>query len=95
MALMFSRIKSAPAEGLLLVTTLVTAVYAFNFMFASACYVTGGADGCFSLLDNGAVMGDDGWGKGAPEFAFNGILMFGWSTALLFAAVQKIWLKEH
>ena len=77
MALIFSRIKSAPAEGLLLITTLVTAVYAFNFMFASACYVTGGADGCFSLLDNGAVLGDDGWGRGAPEFAFNGILMFG------------------
>ncbi|MED6318992.1 MAG: hypothetical protein VX451_02745, partial [Candidatus Thermoplasmatota archaeon] len=83
MALIFSRIKSAPAEGLLLITTLVTAVYAFNFMFASACYVTGGADGCFSLLDNGAVLGDDGWGRGAPEFAFNGILMFGIMMSML------------
>ncbi len=26
--------------------------------------------------------------------SINGILMFGWSTALLFAAVQKIWLDK-
>ena len=37
MGMLFSRIKSAPAEGLLLFCTLVTMVYSLNFMFASAC----------------------------------------------------------
>ena len=76
MGMLFSRIKSAPAEGLLLLCTLVTLVYSLNFMFASACYVTGG-EGCFSLLNNGTTSADAGWGMGAPEFAFNGLLMFG------------------
>ena len=76
MGMLFSRIKSAPAEGLLLFCALVTSVYSLNFMFASACYVTGG-EGCFSLLNNGTTLADDAWGNGAPEFAFNGILMFG------------------
>ena len=76
MGMLFSRIKSAPAEGLLLLCTLVTLVYSLNFMFASACYVTGG-EGCFSLLNNGTTSDDAGWGMGAPEFAFNGLLMFG------------------
>lgn len=76
MGILFSRIKSAPAEGLLMFCALVSAVYALNFMFASSCYVTGG-EGCFSLLNNGTTAADDAWGRGAPEFAFNGILMFG------------------
>ncbi|MBT60730.1 MAG: hypothetical protein CMA63_04160 [Euryarchaeota archaeon] len=76
MALIFSRIKSAPAEGLLILTTLVTLVYSVNFMFASGCYVTGG-EGCFTLLSNNTTPSDAAFGKGAPEFAFNGILMFG------------------
>ena len=38
--------------------------------------VTGG-EGCFSLLNNGTTSADAAWGNGAPEFAFNGILMFG------------------
>ena len=46
-----SRIKSAPAEALLILTALVTLVYSLNFMFAADCYVTGG-EGCFTLLSN-------------------------------------------
>ena len=34
MALIFSRIKSAPAEGLLLISTLVTAVYVPGYFIA-------------------------------------------------------------
>ena len=78
MALVFDRIKSTPGEALLLLTALVTLVYSLNFMFFSACYTTAGED-CFTLLDNGngAHTGDPAYGAGAPEFAFNGILMFG------------------
>ena len=82
MALVFDRIKSKPGEALLLLTALVTLVYSLNFMFFSACYTTGG-EGCFTLLDNGVTnfqasqTGDPAFGAGAPEFAFNGILMFG------------------
>ena len=83
MALVFDRIKSTPGEALLLLTALVTLVYSLNFMFFSACYTTGG-EGCFTLLHNGvtydpngSLVADPAWGAGAPEFAFNGILMFG------------------
>ncbi|MEC8998402.1 MAG: hypothetical protein VX909_04045, partial [Candidatus Thermoplasmatota archaeon] len=77
MALVFDRIKSTPGEALLLLTALVTLVYSLNFMFFSACYTTGG-EGCFTLLDNGLQdisPPDPAYGAGAPEFAFNGILM--------------------
>ena len=76
MSMIFSRIKSAPAEALLILTALVTLVYSLNFMFAADCYVTGG-EGCFTLLSNNTTSADGAWGRGAPEFAFNGILMFG------------------
>tara|TARA_B100001029_G_scaffold11383_1_gene7705 strand:- start:1832 stop:2863 length:1032 start_codon:yes stop_codon:yes gene_type:complete len=76
MALVFDRIKSTPGEALLLLTALVTLVYSLNFMFFSVCYTTAGED-CFTLLDNGAPVSDPAYGAGAPEFAFNGILMFG------------------
>ena len=76
MALVFDRIKSTPGEALLLLTALVTLVYSLNFMFFSVCYTTAGED-CFTLLNNGAPIGDPAYGAGAPEFAFNGILMFG------------------
>lgn len=79
MALVFDRIKSAPAEALLLLTALVTLVYSLNFMFFSTCYTTGGEGGCFTILSNGVKSnwGDVAYGAGAPETAFNGILMFG------------------
>ena len=76
MALVFDRIKSTPGEALLLLTALITLVYSLNFMFFSACYTTGG-EGCFTLLSNGVAVGDPAYGAGAPEFAFNGVLMFG------------------
>ena len=72
MSMIFSRIKSAPAEALLILTALVTLVYSLNFMFAADCYVTGG-EGCFTLLSNNTTSADGAWGKGGPEFAFNGI----------------------
>ncbi|MAV59840.1 MAG: hypothetical protein CMA13_00910 [Euryarchaeota archaeon] len=45
-------------------------------MFLSNCYVTGG-EGCFTILSNDTTIADAAWGNGAPEFAFNGLLMFG------------------
>ena len=60
----------------MILTALVTLVYSLNFMFAADCYVTGG-EGCFTLLSNNTTSADGAWGKGGPEFAFNGILMFG------------------
>ena len=79
MALVFDRIKSTPGEALLLLTALVTLVYSLNFMFFSACYTTGGDGGCFTILSNGlgGTTADVAYGAGAPETAFNGILMFG------------------
>ena len=79
MALVFDRIKSTPGEALLLLTALVTLVYSLNFMFFSACYTTGGEGDCFTFLSNGLAGSteDSAYGAGAPEFAFNGILMFG------------------
>ena len=87
MALVFDRIKSTPGEALLLLTALVTLVYSLNFMFFSACYTTGGEGDCFTILSNGlgGATADVAYGAGAPETAFNGILMFGifMSTGLI------------
>jgi len=87
MALVFDRIKSTPGEALLLLTALVTLVYSLNFMFFSACYTTGGEGDCFTMLSNGlgGTTADVAYGAGAPETAFNGILMFGifMSTGLI------------
>ena len=87
MALVFDRIKSTPGEALLLLTALVTLVYSLNFMFFSACYTTGGEGECFTMLSNGlgGSTADVAYGAGAPETAFNGILMFGifMSTGLI------------
>ena len=87
MALVFDRIKSTPGEALLLLTALVTLVYSLNFMFFSACYTTGGEGDCFTMLSNGlgGSTADVAYGAGAPETAFNGILMFGifMSTGLI------------
>lgn len=70
------RVKSTPAAILLSFTAIVSLIYALNFMFFADCYVTGGAD-CFTILSNGTIDGDNSFGNGAPETAFNGVLMFG------------------
>ena len=64
MSMIFSRIKSAPAEALLILTALVTLVYSLNFMFAADCYVTEATD-CFTLLSNNTTSSDGAKGKGA------------------------------
>ncbi len=74
---MFDMIKSTPAKICLLVTALVTFVYSMNFMLFADCYVTGGADGCFTILSNETSLGMNSWGNGGPETAFNGTMMFG------------------
>ena len=74
---MFDRIKSTPAKICLMISALVTVVYSVNFMLWADCYVTGGADGCFTLLSNGTMSGMISYGNGGPETAFNGVLMFG------------------
>ena len=73
---MFELIKSTPAKICLMLTALITGIYALNFMFFGDCYVIGG-EGCFTLLSNDAVEGTQAWGNGGPETAFNGLLMLG------------------
>ena len=73
---MLDKIQSTPAKICLGLTALVMFVYSLNFMFLADCYSIGG-DGCFTLLNNKSTPGSDFFGNGAPETAFNGILMFG------------------
>tara|TARA_B100000530_G_scaffold76326_1_gene45684 strand:+ start:1121 stop:2128 length:1008 start_codon:yes stop_codon:yes gene_type:complete len=79
---MFERIESTPAKICLMLTTLITGIYALNFMFFGDCYVIGG-DGCFTLLSNDAAEGTQAWGNGGPETGFNGLLMFGVTLSTL------------
>ena len=74
--LMLDKIQSTPAKICLGLTALVMFVYSLNFMFLADCYSIGG-DGCFTLLNNKSTPDSDFFGNGAPETAFNGILMFG------------------
>ncbi len=73
---MLDKIQSTPAKICLGLTALVMFVYSLNFMFFADCYSIGG-DSCFALINNKSEMGDSIYGNGAPETAFNGILMFG------------------
>lgn len=73
---MLDKIQSTPAKICLGLTAIVMFVYSLNFMFLADCYSIGG-DGCFTLLDNKSTSSSDFYGNGAPETAFNGILMFG------------------
>ena len=79
---MFERIQSTPAKICLILTALITGIYALNFMFFADCYVIGG-DGCFTLLSNEAAEGTQAWGNGGPETAFNGLLMLGLTMSTL------------
>ena len=71
-----------PAKVCLGICALVSLIYSLNFMLFADCYVIGG-DGCFTVLSNDAAEGTQAWGKGAPETAFNGTLMFGMFLAVM------------
>ena len=73
---MVGKIQSMPAKICLGITALIMFVYSINFMFFADCYSIGG-DSCFAILNNNTETGTEFWGNGAPETAFNGILMFG------------------
>ena len=79
---MFKQINSMPAKVCLGICALVSLIYSLNFMFYADCYVIGG-DGCFTILSNDAAEGTQAWGRGAPETAFNGTLMFGMFLAVM------------
>jgi len=77
--LMVGKIQSMPAKICLGITALIMFVYSINFMFFADCYSIGG-DSCFAILNNKTANAPGEatfWGNGAPETAFNGILMFG------------------
>ncbi len=77
--IMVGKIQSMPAKICLGITALIMFVYSINFMFFADCYSIGG-DSCFAILDNkteNKIGESQFWGNGAPETAFNGILMFG------------------
>jgi hypothetical protein len=46
-------------------------------------------------LGYGGITLDPEWRVLSGLEAMNGILLFGWSTALLFAVVQRSWKLSH
>ena len=48
----------------------------------------------FTTLGYGDVLLDERWRLLASFEAANGIIMFGWTTAIIIAAVQRIYFKE-
>lgn len=48
----------------------------------------------FTTLGYGDITLSEGWRLLSGIEALNGILLVGWTTAMLFAAVQKIWLSQ-
>ncbi len=49
----------------------------------------------FTTLGYGDIVIDGPWRMFAAIQAMAGHLIFGWSTALLFAVVQRIWSENH
>ena len=49
----------------------------------------------FTDLGYGCITLDPEWRVLSGLEAMNGILLFGWSTALLFAVVQRSWKLSH
>ena len=49
---------------------------------------------CFTTLGFGDLVLDPQWRLLSALEAANGILLFGWSTAFLFAVVRRIWEAE-
>jgi len=48
----------------------------------------------FTTLGYGDITLSEGWRLLSGIEALNGILLVGWTTAMLFAAVQKIWASQ-
>jgi len=48
----------------------------------------------FTTLGYGDITLSEGWRILSGIEALNGILLVGWTTAMLFAAVQKVWLSQ-
>jgi len=49
----------------------------------------------FTTLGYGDILLDERWRLLASFEATNGIIMFGWTTAIVVAAVQRIYRKEY
>jgi hypothetical protein len=49
----------------------------------------------FTTLGNGDITLSEGWRLLSGIQALNGILLVGWSTALMFAVVQKTWQSQY
>lgn len=49
----------------------------------------------FTTLGYGDITLIDSWRLLSGIEAMNGILLFGWSTAMLFAVVQRLWRDMH
>ena len=49
----------------------------------------------YATLGYGDVTPVPRWHLIGPMTAMNGVLLFGWSTAVLFAILQKIWLTDR
>ena len=56
--------------------------------FEASCYF---ATVTFASLGYGDIVIDGPWRMLSAIQAMNGLLVFGWSTALLFAVVERIW----
>lgn len=59
--------------------------------FESAVYLSSVT---YTSLGYGDIVLDDNWRLLCGIEAMNGILLFGWSTALLFFLVQRFWSEE-
>ena len=89
---MLDKIQSMPAKICLGLTAIVMFVYSVNFMFFLIATRSTGQNA--SLLTNNAAPTDTIYGNGAPETAFNGILMFGIflsSMIILFEGPKGKW----
>ena len=48
----------------------------------------------YTTLGYGDVVPLPRWSLLGPMTAMNGVLLFGWSTAVIFAVLQKAWVRE-
>ena len=49
----------------------------------------------YTTLGYGDVTPTEGWQLLGPMTAMNGVLLFGWSTAVIFAVLQKAWMIKR
>lgn len=89
------------AMGLLVIHILETLLWATSYMFAvgreqfssfeDAVYFS---TVTFTTLGYGDIVIDGPWKMLSACQAMTGLLVFGWSTALLFAVVQRVWSRR-